>query len=104
MREFPVFQIFLQRKTTHLFEEYLLGSDSSRDSHINLHFAQLFIISSKKKAVAGESWKQKAFRPQEGSSVLSPGATLHAPPAACCLLFFGKSDLQYLLFSAAMHS
>lgn len=54
MRELLMFQTFLPRRT-HLFEECLLVSDSGRDSHINLHFVQFFIISSKKKTASGES-------------------------------------------------
>ena len=41
-----------ERKETHLFEEYLLVSDSGRDSHKSLHFVHYFI---KDKRASGQS-------------------------------------------------
>lgn len=59
-------------KSTHLFEENFLVSDSGGDSHVNLHLAQLFLISSKtKEPLVKARGKEPSIHPRGGDRTVS---------------------------------
>lgn len=93
-------------KSTHLFEKYLLVSDSGGESHANLHPVQLFIISSKTKEPLVKARSKSLPSTPEERTELSPESrsliTRHQLRAAYCFSARVTSNTFYR--STAMHS
>lgn len=89
-----------KKKVTHLFEDFFLSSDSGRVSHINLHFAQLFIISSDKKSLRWELKVKILPFTREGRPALCQAGEPHHTPhqllAASCFSATVTSNTFYL--------
>lgn len=97
MRELLEFKTFFTKKSNSLFEEYFLVSDSGGNDHINLHFVQLFTISSKTKTASSESWKQNpSIPPRAPLRVRSLIACFTKLLAACCFSARVTSNTFYL--------